>query len=112
VGSSFNLEFRQQNNVGRNIPQNVDVSKVFTIGPWHHFELVLELNNPGQANGTLKWWVDGGLIMDYSDVTYIIPGATSGFQGFKIDPVWGGMGGTRTRDDYMQVDHLYVSGVS
>ncbi|MBI4500745.1 MAG: hypothetical protein HY700_06240 [Gemmatimonadetes bacterium] len=55
IRSSFNLEFRQQNNVGRNLPQNVDVSKIFTVGPWHHFELALELNTLGSANGKVKW---------------------------------------------------------
>jgi hypothetical protein len=109
--SSFNLEYRQQNNVGRNFPQNVDVSKVLTVGGWHHFELTFELNSLGSANGKVKWWVDDRLILDYSDVVYIVPGAANGFQGFKVDPVWGGLGGTRTRDDYFQVDHIYISGI-
>ncbi|MBI4500744.1 MAG: hypothetical protein HY700_06235 [Gemmatimonadetes bacterium] len=55
--------------------------------------------------------VDNRLILDYSDVVYIVPGASSGFEGFKVDPVWGGRGGVRSRDDYMQVDHLHLSGL-
>ena len=111
VHSSFNLDFREQNNVARVLAQNRDTSKVFTIGQWHHFELALELNTLGAADGRLRWWVDNQLILDYSDVVYILPGATGGFQGFKIDPVWGGLGGVRTRDDFMQVDHIYISGL-
>src|SRR5256886_10960439 len=48
--------------------------------------------------------------MDYSDVTYITPGNTLGFYTFKFWPVWGGIGGSKTRDDYMQLDHIYISG--
>src|SRR5438034_3608788 len=29
----------------------------------------------------------------------------------KFWPYWGGGGGTRTRDDYVQVDHVYLSGI-
>ncbi len=111
IQSSFNLGLWQQNLTTRNLHQNVNLSKVLTVGPWHHFEILLGLNDLGVANGTLQWWVDGTLIMNYSDVVYIIPGATLGFQNFKFDPVWGGIGGTKTRNDYMQVDHLFISGV-
>ena len=83
-----------------------------TCGVWHRFEMVLKLNDPGVANGIFRWWVDGTLITDYRDVTYVVPGDELGFYTWKFWPYWGGVGGpNKTRDDYVQVDHVYISGV-
>jgi hypothetical protein len=72
----------------------------------------MELNTLGQRNGILRWWIDGNLAMDYRDMTYIFGNHTSGFNGWKWNPTWGGMGGIRTRPDVIQIDHIYLSGVS
>jgi hypothetical protein len=56
-------------------------------------------------------WIDGTMVMDYSDVTYITRTTPRGFTMFKWNPTWGGSGGTRTRDDYILIDHLYLSGL-
>jgi hypothetical protein len=111
VGSAFNLGFWQQNNVSRDMNQNVNTSKVMTVGPWHHWEWEMELNTLGESNGVFKWWVDGALITSYSDVVYITPGNTFGFYNYRWNPTWGGQGGTKTRNDYMDMDHIYISGV-
>src|SRR5437667_271311 len=111
IRSDFNLRFEQQNTVDRILDQNVDTRRLMTCGVWHRWEMVLRLNTLGVTDGVLRWWVDGTLIMDYSDVTYITPGNTLGFYTFKFWPYWGGIGGSKTRDDYMQVDHIYISGI-
>jgi len=74
-------------------------------------EFVLQLNTIGQANGVFRWWIDGTLVMDYRDMIYVDAANPLGFFTFKFWPYWGGGGGTRTRDDYIQVDHLYLSGI-
>jgi hypothetical protein len=112
IQSAFNFEFRQQNNVNRNLTQNVTSAKLMTVGSWHHAEAVLELNTLGVPNGTFRMWIDGNQTHDYTDVTYIVPGATTGFLGWKFAPTWGGIGGAKTRDDFMQIDHVYISGVN
>jgi hypothetical protein len=111
IGSAFNLGFWQQNNVSRDMNQNVNTSKVMTVGPWHHWEWEMELNTLGSSNGVFKWWVDGTLITSYSDVVYITSGNTFGFYNYRWNPTWGGQGGTKTRNDYMYMDHIYISGV-
>jgi hypothetical protein len=78
---------------------------------WHHWEAVLELNALGQKNGVFQMWVDNAQIMDYRDVVYIFGRNISPFNGFKWNPTWGGANGTKTRDDFVQIDHLYMSGV-
>src|SRR5439155_13160615 len=89
---------------------NVNTTALMTCGTWHRWEVVLKLNTVGSANGVFQWWIDGTQILNYSDVTYLTLGNTLGFYTFKFWPVWGGIGGSKTRDDYMQVDHLYISG--
>jgi hypothetical protein len=72
---------------------------------------VLEVNTLGQANGIFRWWIDGNLVLDYSDMVYIFSGNTSRFFSWKWNPTWGGTLGRRTRDDFMAIDHVYLSGM-
>lgn len=111
VYSSFAIKFTQQNIVNRNLYPNIDGSKLFTAGPWHHVEAVMEINSLGQANGKMKMWIDGTRVMDYSNVVYIKPGKTEKFNYWIWNPTWGGVGGTRTRDDFIDIDHVYMSGL-
>jgi hypothetical protein len=107
---SYRLEFHQQNHVARVLTQN-GTQMPMTMGSWHHWEAYLKLNTLGQANGIFKWWMDGNLAFDYSDVVYINTGNTNKFHGWKWNPTWGGTGNVRTRDDFIALDHVYISGV-
>jgi hypothetical protein len=89
----------------------VNTGKVLRAGPWQRWELQLELNTIGSANGVLKMWVDGVLVMDYRDVVFVTADYPAGFYSYKWNPTWGGMGGTRTRDDAIDFDHVYLSGI-
>lgn len=111
IQSSFQLSFIQQNHVSRRMNQNVNQSRLMTVGAWHQWEAVFELNDLGQANGIFKMWIDGTLIMDYSDVVYITNGNVNRFFSWKWNPTWGGIGGQRTRADQINLDHVYLSGV-
>jgi hypothetical protein len=109
--SSWTLDMGQQDAVSRYLPQNVNLSKQVTAGSWHQFEAHMKLNTLGQANGVWEWWLDGVLIGHYSDVTFAVSGAASGFYGRRFDAVWGGGGGTaKSRTDYVWLDHMYLSG--
>jgi hypothetical protein len=108
-GKSYNLHFIQQNNVDRRLTPNVTQHSM-TVGSWHHWEAVLVMNDVGQRNGVFRFWLDGVETMNYTDVTYATPGATNGFYSWKWRPTWGGIGGTRSRDDFMLIDHVYISG--
>ena len=112
ITSSFTVAFRQQNNVNRNLFPNVDTSPLMTCGTWHQWEAVLELNSaPGVADGTFQMWIDGTQTHDYSNMVYTTPGDTNKFFLWKWVPVWGGQGSSRTRDDSMQIDNVYLSGL-
>jgi len=114
---SFSVEARQetgpkpQGGFNRNMKQNANRAQLMTCGQWHQWELVFELNTLGQQNGVLKWWIDGTLVMEHRDVTYVFGDNTNGFWNWKWNPTWGGTKGRRTRDDYMLIDHVYMSGI-
>lgn len=110
IQSSLLLEFRQQNHVTRNFDQNVVSTPLFTVGPWHQIELLAELNTINVANGKVKIWLDGVLILSYSDVVFRNTANPAGFRSWKFDPTYGGIANPKSRQDIWQVDHVYVSG--
>jgi hypothetical protein len=91
--------------------QNVNRGRLMTAGAWHHWELVMSLNDPGLPNGHFRWWIDGTLVMDYSNRLFRPLRGRAGFWNLKINPTWGGMGGQKTREDAILIDHVYLSGI-
>lgn len=115
IDADFNFEFWQQGFVSpdTNWVQNVNTSRLFTVGAWHHVEVVFIVNTIGSANGVLKIWIDGTQTHNYSTVTYRNAGHPKGFFGYSWNPTWGGTGGAdKNRDDFMRQDHIYISGVA
>lgn len=111
VGDRFPLLFLQQGHVDRTLGPNRNRREPITVGRWQHWEAYFALNDMGRNNGVFRLWIDGVLTSEYTDVVYITPRAPSGFHGYHWNPTWGGMGGTRTRRDFMLIDHVYLSGV-
>ncbi|MGH7589959.1 MAG: hypothetical protein ACREL2_00855, partial [Gemmatimonadales bacterium] len=78
-----------------------------TLGQWHRIEWFLSYNtttNP--PNGIMRWWLDGKLIGDYSNVLF----AGGPFADYKVSAIWGGIGGTKTENDFYWYDHVHISG--
>jgi hypothetical protein len=111
LASSFKLDLAQQDIVARNLNANVNTNRLLTVGPWHRIEVLMTINDIGVANGTFKMWVDGQLTHSYSDVVYRTAAYPAKFWNWKHDIVWGGTGGTRTRNDRFLWDHVYVAGI-
>lgn len=115
--SAFPMEIRQQGipqpngSVTRNLGQNVDRRALMTAGGWHHWEVALTLNTLGQADGTARMWIDGVLVLSYSNVVFRTAAYPRGFTLYKWNPTWGGKAGfTKRRTNYIQVRDLYLSG--
>jgi len=55
-----------------NTPQAtyLDVSFAPTVGVWHTYEVEVQLNTVGQANGWARMWVDGTLKVEHVNVQY------------------------------------------
>lgn len=108
--NSLPLNFQQQGHIPRG--RVIVTRHNITTGAWHHWEAVFELNELGRRNGVVRWWQDGELILARDDMVYITPGNTNGFNLFKWNPTWGGRSGpVKERDDFVYIDHLYLSGV-
>jgi hypothetical protein len=99
--------------------QNLNLSKHVVVGQVHHFEQVLTLGTPGNADGTWDWWLDGVHIGHYTNVPFINAAwaaqggnGTAGFFGWQFSPWWqGGGSANSTRDNVLYLGHTYLSGI-
>lgn len=80
------------------------------VGPWHLVEMYLKLNTPDNFDGVYKLWIDGVLVASSTQMRYISPSNDLGFVWVKGDYIWGGTTGVKTRDDHIDIDHIYISG--
>ena len=95
-------------NLGPNLPGHTGVEIV--RGKWYHWEMLFTVNTNGAPNGTADWWIDGAHVAHYSGITYVSSTQSRNFNVMRWDPTWGGLGGTVPADQYMYLDHIYVSG--
>jgi hypothetical protein len=77
---------------------------LITLGAWHKIELYFKYNTPG--NGIIRWWMNGTLVGDYTNISFPSSGC---FGGFQFSPTWGGVGDTKSQTDYFWYDHAYIS---
>lgn len=95
-------------NLRPNVPGHTGVEIV--RGKWYHWEMLFTVNTGGAANGTADWWIDGAHVAHYAGIGYVSATQSRNFNVMRWDPTWGGLGGTVPADQYMYVDHIYVSG--
>jgi hypothetical protein len=78
-------------------------------GAWQRWEVLLVCNTAGNADGVLKWWVDGTLIGSYNNVQYASASQGHTWQTVAWNPTYGGGGPAVPADQYQWIDHIYVS---
>jgi len=71
-------------------------------GEWHKIEVYYKWSTTGTADGTVRWWVDGVLNGDYTNVQY----PSGSFVEFQFAPT---LQNPPSAEQYMYVDHTYVS---
>ncbi len=77
-----------------------------TLGAWHRIEWLMALNTAkGWPDGVCRWWIDGKLAGDYTNLLF--PGP---FDTYKLSPTWGGVNDVKRENDYFLVDHIHISG--
>jgi len=79
-------------------------------GQWYHWEMLFVVNSNGAPNGTADWWINGVQVGHYMGIPYVSASQSRNFNVMRWDPTWGGRGGTIPSDQYMYLDHIYVSG--
>jgi len=80
---------------------------VIALGEWHRIEVHVRYSTRDQADGILKWWVDGVLNGVYADLKMTQDG---GFDHVSFSPTFGGNERDRKRQtDYYWFDHTHIS---
>jgi hypothetical protein len=73
---------------------------------WHLIELLLIKSTTATSqDGVVRWWVDNRLAGEYTTVN-VDPRP---FKEFQIAPTWGGMGGSKTENDYLEFGPVHLS---
>ncbi len=83
---------------------------IFKCGDWHVYEVVMEVNDIGAQNGKITAWIDGVQSHEHTNVAFVTAARPNGFSGRALNPVWGGLGTPKTREDRVYWDHLVISG--
>ena len=76
---------------------------------WHRAEVILIANTPGVQNGVAKWWHNGSLIMNITDVAWFGSADPAHFNSVALTSIWGGNGTATVAEQYWYFDHLRVS---
>jgi hypothetical protein len=88
--------------------QNLVPSATFTRGQWDYVEILLTGNTSGTANGAMDVYLNGVHVSHWTGIEY--SSATTAWNLFRIYPVWGGIGDVVNADQYIAIDHVYMSG--
>jgi hypothetical protein len=77
------------------------------LGDWHHIEWQIQYNTTtSPANGVVRWWMDGTLIGQYTDVLF----PATPLEEFQLSPTWGGVGDVKKQTDYFWYANAFLSG--
>ena len=91
---------------GRRLEPNVDTT-VVSLAQWHRIEIYAKYSSGSAADGVLKWWVDGRLNGQYTDLKMVQDG---GFDHVQFAPTYGGnTGDVKRQNDYYRIDHVRLS---
>ena len=83
---------------------------VVTPGQWYQIEVYFKMSTTSTSqDGIVRWWVNGTPVGDYNTVNFA---ADHPFEEFHFSPTWGGIGGSKTEEDYFWYDHVRLSGVA
>jgi uncharacterized protein YjdB len=81
----------------------------FTRGEPHTIETLIYVGTPGNADGWLKLWLDGVLILHVEDLGMTPSDLEPKIRGVHIAPVWGGIGDVVPETQTLSVERIYVS---
>jgi len=78
---------------------------------WQIHEYLIDAGDVDRANGRLRWWIDGKLVLDRTNQKFRTnkSGYYHGLSRWRWAPTWCGIIGVRTRADNYQIDDVFVS---
>lgn len=79
-------------------------------GQWHEIEVLVELNTPTVANGTLHAWIDGVKTHQFGGRRILGNAPYNVVNRLDWHPIYGGGGASNVpADQWMYMDHVYLS---
>lgn len=91
---------------GRRLDPNVDTT-IVSLGAWHRIELYTKYSTSDSANGVVRWWVNGQLNGEYTNLKMV---QDSGYRYVQFAPTYGGNSGdVKLQTDYFWFDHTHLS---
>ena len=87
---------------------NLVPGAVVPRGQWFYMEFVLTGNTAGNADGSVDWYMNGVHVGSKSGLK--ITTTATAWTLLSFDPVYGGTGGTVPADQWLDIDHVYLSG--
>ncbi|HEX2780582.1 MAG TPA: Ig-like domain-containing protein [Gemmatimonadaceae bacterium] len=79
-------------------------------GQWQRWEIVLRSNTADNNDGTVDIWLNGTRLSSYSGIQFASATESHNWQSISWAPYWGSSGDRVVADQYMRMDHMYVSG--
>jgi len=109
-GSLGRLRWNSDGSEGpRNHASPTKAQATFTRGVPHTVETLLYIGTPGNADGWVKAWLDGVLVLDCRNLKFVNEGAEPVLTTVHFAPVWGGTGDTVPATQTLAVERSYVS---
>lgn len=94
----------------RNLAPNIVTGATISRGEWHRWDFIVITNTAGNADGKAIFWLDGVKVGEYADIGYVTATQTHNWTSINWAPTWGGTGNTVSADQWMAIDHIYISG--
>jgi hypothetical protein len=87
---------------------NPQTPTAISPGSWYTIEWLVQYSTGANSDGVCRWWVNGALNGDYTNLKMVQDG---GFIEMQISPTYGGnVGDLKTEDDYFWFDHSRLTG--
>jgi len=109
-GSLGRLRWNSDGSEGpRNFASPTKAHATVTRGVPHTIETLLYIGTTGNADGWVKAWLDGVLVIDCRNLKFVNEGAEPVLTTIHFAPVWGGTGDTVPAPQTLTVERSYVS---
>ena len=98
----------QHNTGGDNMEYHWGNINQITKNVWHKIVLHIKMNTPGENNGILEVWFNDLLVIEQSDVLWLVKADYGGLYEFQFTPVFGGLGSSVIETMYLYFDNLII----
>lgn len=108
-GTTVNYGYTASNDAPNAMAGNATMGDTELVrGEWREIEILLVV---GYTDGELHVWMDGKKVMEYTDQRFIPDQGDLDYNHLKWNPTYGGGNSvTVPHDQWMYVDHYYISG--